>query len=141
VDVVNVLIAVIALVALVQFFLAYCHFLLLSSSRLEVSEEIQQLIQTESGAAPEPGLDDFQRLLQLARVCPFPGGNPAQVRAVRAYYFILKAMDPGFRLLVPGIAGWAHRELAQCCHFAAVALDRSVNATRLLLMNLNRNQP
>lgn len=137
---VSVLIVVIALVALAQFSSIYCHFLLLSYSRVKLSEEIQQLIQTEDRARRGEAQGDFKRLLQLARLCPLPGGSQVQIRVVRAYYFILKLLNAASRSWVPSVARWACHELARCSYFAAVTLDQRVSFTRGLLEEMNRGQ-
>jgi len=139
--VVNVFIVGIALVALVRFFIAYCHSLLSSCSRVKLSEEIQQLVQAESRTTHGQELNNFKRLLQLARLCPFPKGDRVQIHAVRAYYFILKFLKAASHSLVPNVAKWAGHELTRCSHFAAVTLDRRITFARALLEGMRRHQP
>ncbi len=124
------LIFVISMAALLQFFVSYCRSLIAAYSRVELSEEAREVTGIRDRVVRG---DDFRRLLQLVGLCPEPGGDRGELRAVRAYYSLLCLLRAAFRWLAPAMAGWAEHERENCCYFAAVALDRRIAYTRDLM--------
>ena len=124
------LISVVSLAALLQFFVSYCRSVIAASSREELSEQVREVTGIASQAVAG---DEFQRLLQLARLCPERGDDRTEIRAVGAYYRLLNLMRAAFRSLAPGLVSWAELERQHCSYFAAVALDRRIAHSRDLL--------
>ena len=116
------IIFVISLVMLAQFFVAYCRSLLAAYAKIEVSAQACRIAGLGSGDARA---DEFHRLFQLVRLCPDPGDDGLELRAVHAYYGLLSALQLPFAF-APTAATWVARPRADCAHFLAVALDRRV---------------
>jgi hypothetical protein len=121
---------VISLAALLQFFVSYCRSVIAASSKVELSDQVREVTgiasQTVAG-------DEFERLLQLARLCPERGDDRTEIRAVGAYYRLLNLMRAAFRSIAPSFVSWAELERQHCSYFAAVALDRRIAYSRDLL--------
>jgi len=125
------LIFVISLATLLQFSISHCRSILASSRKVGLSDRVREV----AGIA-EPnnmGADDFQRLLELVRLCPERGDDQSEIRAVGTYYGALYLVGRACRSLIPSIADWAERERQSCSYFAAVALDRRISYSRDLL--------
>jgi hypothetical protein len=121
------LICVVSLAALLQFFVSYCRSVLASSRSVELSEQVREVTGIpDARFAPE----DFSRLLQLLRLCPETGDDRTELRAVGAYFGMLRALGRVMQPVVPGVAGWAEQERCNCSYFAAVALDRRIARSR-----------
>jgi len=71
--------------------------------------------------------------VQLAGLCPEPGGDGTNLRAVRCYYRMLSLLRRVTAALAPRVAGWAEVERQGCAYFAAVTLDRRIAYSRTLL--------
>ncbi len=108
--------------ALVQFFLSYCRSIVVVYSNVDLSPQARELAGLDD--RPIRG-DEFGRLLQLIEMCPQPGDDRTELRAVRTYYSLLN-LARAVGLLAPAVAAWAERERVACAYFAAVALDRRV---------------
>ena len=124
------LIVVISLAALLQFFISYCRSLLAAYSKVELSEQVREITGLER--QPVTG-EEFQRVLQLVRLCPDRGDDALEIRLVGVYYGLLDFMRTLIGWLSPGIIGWAKQEKQSCSYFAAVALDRRIMYSRDLL--------
>jgi hypothetical protein len=123
------LIAVVSLAALVQVFVSYCRSVLASARKVELSPRVVALsgMQGESLAA-----DDFDRVLQLVRLCPDHDADRTGVRAIGVYYRLLQMLSRGVGTFSPGVTIWTEDESQGCSHFAAVVLDRSISSSRNL---------
>jgi len=121
------LICVISLAAFLQFFVSYCRSILASSRKIELSARVREV----TGIASENvGADDFDRLLQLVRLCPERADDHAEIRAVGTYYGLLYVVGRLTRPVVPSVAAWVEQERKSCSYFAAVALDRRISYSR-----------
>ena len=78
----------------------------------------------------EVGADDFNRLLQLVRLCPERGDDQSEIRAVGTYYGLLEVLNRVSLRMAPGLSGWFEQERQNCSYFAAVALDRRISYSR-----------
>ncbi len=124
------LIFVISMVFLLQFFIAYCRALIAASFRLELSPQAHEVTGIDDHIVRN---DDFRRLLQLVRLCPEPGNDGLELRAVRDYYALLGFLRSTLGSLAPALAAWTDRERQGCGYFAAVALDRRIAHNRDLM--------
>jgi hypothetical protein len=122
---------IVSLAVLVQFFVYYCRSVLASSRKVELSAGVREAagVGGDSVAA-----GDFERFLELVRLCPENSADRAGIRAVGAYYSLLYVLARLTRATVPRVATWAERERQGCSHFAAVALDRRISFSRALFM-------
>jgi hypothetical protein len=118
------LILAVSLVALAQFFVYYCRAVIAASSDVRPSDITRDL----SGQSGPPKSDDFPCLVVLSQVCSPESGGSLQMRAVRAYFSLLRRL----KSLIPSAASWFENECRHCAHFAAVELDRSVARNREL---------
>src|SRR5271154_3188941 len=123
------LIAAVSLAALVQVFVSYCRSVLASARKVELSARVAALAGMESDGL---AADDFERVLQLVRLCPEHDGDRTGVRAIGAYYGLLQVLRRVIGAFNPGVAQWTEYEGRSCSHFAAVVLDRSISSSRSL---------
>jgi hypothetical protein len=121
------LIFVISLVALLQFFVLHCRSILAYSRRVELSERIRELTGLSS---KDVSAGDFERLLQLVRLCPERGDDGQEIRVVGAYYSLLDILGRVTHSIVPSVNAWTESERRGCSYFAAVALDRRISYSR-----------
>ena len=134
---INVLIATlvfaISFLTLLQFFVSYCHSLIAESRGCELSEQTRKL----SGiTAKTVRGDQFKRLLQLIALCPEPGGDSRQLRAVSAYFSMLGFVRMLLSWAFPAAAQWIESERGGCAYVAAVVLDRRIAYNRMLKAQL-----
>ena len=117
---ITIVVLLVSLGGLVQFFVAYCRSLVMAYSKVELSAPGRNLVGLEGR---ELRGDEFRRLVQLLGLSPYPGDDWVELSAMYAYYLLVSLL----RLLRPltrSVAAWAERERAGCAYFAAVALDR-----------------
>jgi hypothetical protein len=121
------LICVISIAAFLQFFVSYCRSILASTRKLELSDRVREAtgISNQNVAA-----EDFERLVQLVRLCPERGEDQTEIRVVWTYYGLMDVLNRITRPIFPGVAAWAQQERQNCSHFAAVALDRRISYSR-----------
>jgi hypothetical protein len=110
--------------ALVQFFFAYSRTLLLTYSKVEISERTREVTGVEiERVQPE----DFSRLMVLLRVAPDPRDDSAELRAVSIYFRAVQLANWLVSPLSHAVREWSRIELSRCAHFAAVSLDRRLS--------------
>jgi hypothetical protein len=123
------LIYIALIVVLAEFFIHYCRAILASSRKVQLPASVCEAAGVDrDGVAP----GDFSRFVELVRVCPEETAGDRSMRAVYAYYSLVRALGRASRGLVPRVESWAEREQRNCSHFAAVALDRRISCTRKL---------
>ena len=123
------LVFAISFLTLLQFFVSYSHSLIAESRGYELSEQTREL----SGVTAKTVCgDQFKRLLQLVAMCPEPGGDSHQVRAVSAYFSMLGFVRALFSRAFPAVAPWIEAERGGCAYVAAVVLDRRIAYDRML---------
>jgi hypothetical protein len=123
------LIAGASTVTLFPLFVSYCGTVLASARRVELSDRVSALADAEDRKV---SADDFDRILQLVRLCPECDADRAAVRAIAIYYRALRALERVFGRRSPHLAAWITRDRAHCSHFAAVVLDRCISSSRRL---------
>jgi hypothetical protein len=121
------LICVVSAAIFLQFFVSYCRSILASSKNIALSDRVREVT---SIADHEVAADDFNRLLQLVRLCPERGDDRSEIRAVGTYYGLLGMLNRVSRPLAPRVAAWLEQERQSCSYFAAVALDRRISYSR-----------
>jgi len=128
--IVAVLICVISLALLLQFFVSYCRSVIAAGRKSELSEQVREIAGIRHQRVRG---DEFMRLVQLLRLCPGRGDDTGEIRAVGIYFGLLDAANRLFRTTAPAVARWAERERESCSYFAAVMLDRRISYSRELL--------
>jgi hypothetical protein len=111
-----------SLIALLPLYVSSCRTILAAAERVSLSDRVTALT----------GADDFERVLQLVRLCPELGTDREGIRAVRVYYQALRIVASLLGNLFPRLNSWSEFERRQCAHFAAVVLDRSISSSRKL---------
>jgi hypothetical protein len=124
------LILVLSVTALLQFFVWYCHSIVVASRTHELSEPARDV--TGIAARSVSG-GEFGRMLQLMRVCAEPGNDGPAMASVRFYYSLLGGMRALLGRSSNGLANWLEGERGRCAYFAAVALDRRILQNRALM--------
>jgi hypothetical protein len=117
--------------AFLQFFY-YCRSALTTAQRTDISDHVLDVAGMQGGV---PAADDFDRFLQLVRLCPEHAADRTEIRAVVAYRNLLRLVGSVSQSLAPALAAWAERERQQCSHFAAVMLDRSIASSREMFVH------
>src|SRR5260370_30786531 len=111
----------ISVLTLLQFFVSYCHSLIAESLGHELSEQGREISGVTSHSVRG---DQFRRLLQLIALCPEPGGNRGQVRAVSLYFGLLGLVRILFVWIEPAVARCIESERGGCTYLAAPIRDR-----------------
>jgi len=125
-----ILIFVVSALTMLQFFVSYCHSLIAESRAYELSEQGREIAGVTGHSIRE---DQFTRLLQLIALCPEPGGDSGQVRAVSTYFGMLGLVRTLFGWIEPAVARWIESERGGCAYLAAVMLDRRIAYNRVLM--------
>jgi len=121
------LIFVISVAALLQFFVLHCRSILACTRRVELSDRVREVAGI---AAANVAAGDFDRIVQLVRLCPERGDDRKEIRVVGTYYSLLDVLGRITRSITPKIAAWTENERQSCSYFAAVALDRRISYSR-----------
>ena len=125
-----ILIFGVSALSLLQFFVSYSHSLIAESRGYELSEHGREIAGVAGRIVRS---DQFRRLLQLIALCPEPGGDTGQVRAVSIYFGLLGLVRVLFGWIEPAVAGWIESERSGCAYVAAVLLDRRISYNRVLM--------
>ena len=131
------LILVISVAALLQFFVSYCRAVIAAYSKVELSPQARDVTGIHSHTAQS---EEFGRLAQLVQLCPEPGDDKFEIRAIGGYYRLLTFLRAAARELAPAVVSWAERERQGCAYFAAVALDRRIAYSRDLMAQQMSNR-
>ena len=115
----------ISIVALSQFALFYWRAMLAGAAELPVSERVFAAVHVEGGQLTG---QDFPALVKLHDLTPDlnPGGS--SMGLVRLYYAIVDGIGKLFGRFVPAIAAWSQSEAVVCARYAAVVVDRRLQA-------------
>jgi hypothetical protein len=122
----------ISIVALSQFALYYWRAVLAGVAALPVSDRVLVAAQVENGQlTPE----DFQTLAGLHDLTPDLYPNRSGLGLVRAYYSAIEGLDAFFGK-IPTFVVWSERERVICARYAAVQVDRRLQANLDLAASL-----
>jgi phosphatidylglycerophosphate synthase len=121
------LICVASVAAFVQFLISYCHSVVAAFGKVELSQRVREVAGMGNR---DLAVDDFARFLQLLHLCPEHHADRLEIRAVKIYRSLLRAIGRVSHTVAPSVAAWTDRELMGCSHFAAVALDRRMEFSR-----------
>jgi hypothetical protein len=122
------LVCVVLLASLTPF-IFYCRSALTWAGGEDLSDHVLEVVGTASAGITA---GDFDRFLQLVRLCPEHVPSRSQIRAVAAYYDLLCILERACRKLTPSVSCWAEMQRQRCSHFAAVVLDGSIASSRTL---------
>ena len=120
-----IMIFLIAIAALLQFAVYYWRAVLAGVASQPVSERVLAAAQREDN---EFCGADFERLVTLLDVTPeLKRGNSGLVLA-GAYYEMVHLVSAAFGKMSPAVMDWSERESTLCARFAAVQIDRRLQA-------------
>lgn len=119
----------ISVATLLMFFVSYCRSLMASSMRHTLSKEVRDVTGIPSSASAR----DFERVMQLLRLCPDRAEDRTSLQAVEVYHDLLTLLGKTLGRIVPSLHAWTEEELAGCANFAVVVLDRRIAFSREIL--------
>jgi hypothetical protein len=123
----------ISIVALAQFGLYYWRAVLAGVAAQPVSERVLTAARVENGrVAPE----HFETLAGLHDLTPDLFPNRGGLGLVRRYYRVVVGLDALAGARIPAIAAWSLRERVICARYAAVQVDRRLQANLQLAASL-----
>ena len=115
----------ISIVALAQFAAYYWRAMLAGAAAQHVSERVLEAAGVESG---ELTGRDFQTLVGLHSVTPRLSPASDSLFSVRLYYQVVDLIGTLASTRLPAIAAWSKRETTICARYAAVQIDRRLQA-------------
>jgi hypothetical protein len=115
----------ISIVALSQFALYYWRAMLAGAAALPVSERTLAAAHVENGCVSG---QDFATLVRLHALTPELQRNTGGLGFVRLYYWAVNRIGRLSVDRMPAVAAWSQRETAICARYAAVQVDRRLQA-------------
>lgn len=119
----------ISIVALSQFALYYWRAILAGVAAQPISNRVLAAANLE--AARMSG-QDFDRLAGLHELTPELDPRSGGLTLVRLYYKAVETLNALAFNRLPALATWCERELATCARYAAVQIDRRLQANLAL---------
>jgi hypothetical protein len=123
-------IAGVSMMALLPLYVSSCRSILAAAERMPLSERVTALLGTDDA---ELTAGDFDRVLQLVRLCPEHGDDRGGIRAITVYQRAIELGAAFFGRFSPRVGAWSDVQRRQCAHFAAIVLDRSISSSRRML--------
>jgi hypothetical protein len=122
-----------SIVALSQFAIYYWRAVLAGVASQPVSERVLKAAHVENGRFKA---GDFAALAGLHDLTPELYPNRGGLALVRLYYRVVEALGMAAGSRVPALAAWSDRERVICARFAAVQIDRRLQANLALAASL-----
>ena len=123
----------ISIVALSQFAAYYWRAMLAGAAAQPVSERILLAAGVQNGQLTG---QDFPALLGLNNLTPELQSGSNGLGFVRSYYALVDGLGSLVGRSMPSVAAWSQRELAVCARYAAVQIDRRLQANLELAASL-----
>jgi hypothetical protein len=123
----------ISIVALSQFALYYWRAVLAGVAAQPVSERVLVAAQVENGRLLPK---HFETLAGLHDLTPDLYPNRSGLGLVRVYYRAIEGLDALLAKKMPAFAAWSERERIICARYAAVQVDRRLQANLDLAASL-----
>jgi len=123
----------ISIVALSQFALYYWRAVLAGVAAQPVSDRVLVAAQVENGRLRP---QDFQTLAGLHDLTPDLHLNRSGLVLVRLYYWVIEGLDSFLGQRIPSFAVWSEHERVICARYAAVQVDRRLQANLDLVASL-----
>jgi hypothetical protein len=123
----------ISIVALSQFALYYWRAILAGVAAQPVSDRVLAAARVENGRLTS---GDFQTLAGLHDLTPDLHPNRGGLGLVRVYYRIVEGLGVFLGKQIPTLAIWSERERVICARYAAVQVDRRLQANLELSASL-----
>lgn len=119
----------ISIVALSQFALYYWRAILAGVAAQPISDRV---LEAASVDASQMTGRDFKRLAGLHELTPELRPTGGGLLLVRLYYQAVEALSRLSAQRLPGLAAWCERESVICARYAAVQVDRRLQANLAL---------
>lgn len=123
----------ISIVALSQFALYYWRAVLAGVAAQPVSDRVLVAAHVENGRLTP---QHFETLAGLHDLTPNLNPKRGGLGLVRVYYRFVEGLDAVLGKRIPGIAVWSERERSLCARYAAVLVDRRLQANLDLAASL-----
>jgi hypothetical protein len=123
----------ISIVALAQFALYYWRAVLAGVAAQPVSDRVLAAARVENGRVTP---QHFGTLAGLHDLTPDLFPNRGGLGFVRIYYRVVEALDALAGTRIPAVAAWSIRERVICARYAAVQVDRRLQANLELAASL-----
>jgi len=123
----------ISIVALSQFALYYWRAVLAGVAAQPVSDRVLVAAQVENGRLTP---QHFQTLAGLHDLTPDLYPNHGGLGLVRLYYRVIEGLDDFLGKKIPAFALWSEQERIICARYAAVQVDRRLQANLELAASL-----
>jgi hypothetical protein len=123
----------ISIVALSQFAAYYWRAMLAGAAAQPVSDRILAAAGAQNGQLTG---QDFPALLGLHDLTPELRSGGKGLGLVRGYYALVDGIASLLGRSMPAVAAWCERELAVCARYAAVQIDRRLQANLELAASL-----
>jgi len=123
----------ISIVALAQFGLYYWRAVLSGVAAQPVSDRVLSAAHVQNGRVTS---QDFETLAGLHDLTPDLYPNRGGLGLVRLYYRVIEGVEALAGSRVPAIAAWSSRERGICARYAAVQVDRRLQANLELAASL-----
>jgi len=120
----------VSLFTLLQFFVSYTRSLIAASRDHELSDQAREICGLTAGAVTR---EQFRRVRQLIALCPDPGGDSFEVRAIALYFRLVGLAHTLLSWAIPSAGPWIQAERGGCAHAAAVVLDRRIAYNRMMM--------
>ncbi|MFZ0818717.1 MAG: hypothetical protein WAM91_01510 [Candidatus Acidiferrales bacterium] len=124
--------------ALLQFFISYSRSVIAACSTQPLSPQVREVAAIHGR---EVSGEEFERLVQLGRLCPESRSDHWPVSSVNAYFRMLTFVRKFANRILPSLNEWTERERSGCAYFAAITLDRRIAYSRDLMAQQLSNQP
>ena len=123
----------ISIVALSQFALFYWRAMLAGAAEQPVSDRVLAAVHPENGRLTG---EDFAVLVKLHDLTPDLNPGSSGMSLVRLYYAAVDGIGSILGRRVPAIAQWSQREATVCARYAAVVVDRRLQANLALAASI-----
>lgn len=123
----------VSIVALSQFALYYWRAILAGVAAQPVSDRVLEAARVERGNV---GANDFDTLAGLHDLTPELQPARGGLAMVRLYFRAVEMLETLVGRFVPSVAVWGQRERAICARYAAVQIDRRLQANLELAASL-----
>lgn len=123
----------ISIAALTQFALYYWRAVLTGVAAQPVSDRVLAAANVENGRF---NAADFEKLAGLHHLTPDLSLNRGGLGVVRLYYQLIGAVGALASTHLPALAAWSEQERILCARYAAVQIDRRLQANMALAASL-----
>jgi hypothetical protein len=121
----SAMLLVISILALSQFALYYWRSVVSGIAAQPVSGRVLEAAHVAGGSVTARDFDTFAGLHDLT---PDLQPNASSLSTVRFYVRVVEALESLFGSAMPAVAAWSQHERAVCARYAAVQIDRRLQA-------------